>query len=130
MLKITPTKKISFKLDEDIILPVSENPIVFSADISYSLKGKLARLFFQPPYLHCQVTYANGVQENFRVIDKILRGGIFISPKVTTQAEAAGFFLNGGKHNLKVSKVRFWAKYGGGFCEKFKGHFEECLLPE
>lgn len=128
-LKSIAAKEITFKLDEDIILPVSENPVVFSADIEYSLKGKLARLFFQPPYLYCQVTYENGMQENFRVIDKILRGGIFISPKVTTQAEAAGFFLGGGKNNLKVRKVRFWAKYGSGFKERFNGKLKEYPLP-
>ncbi len=51
---------IKFKLNEDIQLPKSANPIRFSAKINYSLKGKLARLFFQPPYLYCLVTYENG----------------------------------------------------------------------
>lgn len=129
-LKTNTTKEITFKLDEDIILPVSENPVVFTANIEYSLKGKLARLFFQPPYLHCQITYENGRQENFRVIDKILKGGIFISPKVTTQTEAASFFLNGGKSNLKVRKIRFWAKYGSGFEQRFKGQLQEYAMPD
>lgn len=129
-LQSTVSKEVTFKLDEDIILPETENPLMFSADITYSTKGKLARLFFQPPYLHCQVTYENGVQENFRVIDKILRGGVFVSPKVTTQAEAAGFFLNGGKDNLKVRKIRFWAKYSSGFAESFKGRFQGYLLQK
>jgi hypothetical protein len=129
-LKEATTREVTFKLDEDILLPVSEKPIVFSADIAYSAKGKLARLFFQPPYLYCQVTYENGVQENFRVIDKILRGGVFVSPKVTTQAEAAGFFLHGGKNNLKIRKLRFWSKYSGGFATSFKGRMQEYLLPE
>jgi hypothetical protein len=129
-LKTVSTKELSFKLDEDISIPITSNPIVFSANVEYSTKGKIARLFFQPPYLHCQVTYENGKQENFRVIDKILRGGIFISPKVTTQSEAAGFFLHGGKKNLKVSKIRFWAKYGGGFGESFKGQLQEYTMPD
>lgn len=125
----TSTKEIAFKLEEDITLPETDMPLVFSADINYSLKGKLARLFFQPPYLYCQVTYENGNQENFRVIDKILKGGVFISPKVTTQSDAASFFLKGGKDNLKVRKIRFWAKYGGGFGDTFKGKFQEYKLP-
>lgn len=125
----TSSKEITFKLEEDITLPETDMPLVFSADINYSLKGKLARLFFQPPYLYCQVTYENGNQENFRVIDKILKGGVFISPKVTTQSDAASFFLKGGKDNLKVRKIRFWAKYGGGFGDTFKGKFQEYKLP-
>ena len=128
-LQQTTSKEITVKLDEDIILPTTDAPLVFSADINYSLKGKLARLFFQPPYLYCQVTYENGNQENFRVIDKILKGGIFISPKVITQSEAATFFLKGGKDNLKVRKIRFWAKYGGGFGDNFKGNFQAYKLP-
>jgi hypothetical protein len=129
-LKTVATKDITFKLDEDITLPVTNNPIVFSANIEYSLKGKLARLFFQPPYLHCLVTYENGRQENFRVIDKILKGGIFVSPKVTTQSEAASFFLNGGKSRQKIKTIRFWAKYSGGFGASFKGQLQEFIMPE
>lgn len=128
-MKVVSTKDIIFKLDEDIDLPVTDKPVIFSATIDYSLKGKLARLFFQPPYLHCLVTYENGRQENFRVIDKILKGGIFVSPKITTQAEAAAFFLNRSKNNQKIKKIRFWAKYGNGFGEHFKGQFQEYTMP-
>ncbi|WP_337045082.1 hypothetical protein [Emticicia sp. 17c] len=123
------TKEINFRLDEDITIPISENFIQFSADIAYSLKGKLARLVFQPPYLQCLVTYEDGRQENFRVIDKILRGGVFVSPKVTTQAEAANFFINKGKGNQRISKIRFWAKHKSGFQATFKGQFQEYIMP-
>ncbi|GAB3523752.1 hypothetical protein GCM10027442_50510 [Emticicia fontis] len=129
-LKTVNTKDITFKLDEDINLPDTDNPVVFSAQIDYSLKGKLARLFFQPPYLHCLVTYEDGKQENFRVIDKILKGGVFINQKVTTQSEAATFFLNKGRAHQKVKKIRFWAKYGKGFGESFKGQFQEFTMPD
>lgn len=119
---------IKFKLNEDIQLPKSVNPIRFSAKINYSTKGKLARLFFQPPYLYCLVTYENGRQENFRVIDKILRGGVFINQKITTQAEACNFFLNKGVDNQRVTKIRFWAKYTSGFDESFEGTFKELKI--
>lgn len=119
---------IKFKLNEDIQVPKSGNPIRFSTKINYSVKGKLARLFFQPPYLYCLVTYENGKQENFRVIDKILRGGIFINQKVTTQAEACNFFLNKGVDNQRVTKIRFWAKYTSGFEESFEGTFKESKI--
>lgn len=119
---------IKFKLNEDIQIPTSVNPIRFSANINYSSKGKLARLFFQPPYLYCLVTYENGSQENFRVIDKILRGGVFINQKVTTQAEACNFFLNKGVDNQRVTKIRFWAKYTSGFDESFEGTLKELKI--
>lgn len=121
---------VKFKLNEDIQIPKSANPIRFSAKINYSLKGKLARLLFQPPYLYCLVTYENGCQENFRVIDKILRGGIFINQKVTTQAEACNFFLNKGVDNQRVTKVRFWTKYDSGFEESFEGTLKAFKITE
>jgi hypothetical protein len=119
---------IKFKLNEDIQIPKSANPIRFSAKINYSAKGKLARLFFQPPYLYCSVTYENGLQENFRVIDKILRGGVFINQKVTTQVEACNFFLNKGVDNQRVTKIRFWTKYTSGFEESFEATFKELKI--
>lgn len=119
---------IKFKLNEEVQIPKSTNPIRFSAKINYSLKGKLARLFFQPPYLYCSVTYENGRQENFRVIDKILRGGVFINQKVTTQAEACNFFSNKGVDNQRVTKIRFWAKYTSGFEEGLEGTFKELKI--
>jgi hypothetical protein len=119
---------INFKLNEDIQIPKSANPIRFSSKINYSIKGKLARLIFQPPYLYCSVTYENGLQENFRVIDKILRGGVFINQKVTTQADACNFFLNKGVDNQRVTKIRFFTKYTSGFEESFEATFKELKI--
>lgn len=129
-LIIKELQNISFKLNEDISIPKSQNPIRFSANITYSLKGKLVRLIFQPPYLYCLVTYENGKQENFRVIDKILKGGVFINQKITTQAEASNFFLNKGVDNQRVIKIRFWAKYTSGFEDSFEGKFKEIKITE
>ena len=128
-LIINDLTKINAKLNQDILIPKSANPIRFSAKINYSLKGKLARLFFQPPYLYCLVTYENGRQENFRVIDKILRGGIFINQKLTTQAEACNFFLNKGVDNQGVTKIRFWAKHNSGFNENIEATLKEVAPP-
>jgi len=127
-LKYNDLSSINFKLNEDIQIPKSANPIRFSAKINYSIKGKLARLIFQPPYLYCSVTYENGLQENFRVIDKILRGGVFINQKVTTQADACNFFLNKGVDNQRVTKIRFLTKYTSGFEESFEATFKELKI--
>ena len=129
-LAIKELQKINFKLNEEISIPNSASPIRFSANINYSLKGKLARLFFQPPYLYCLVTYQNGKQQNFRVIDKILNGGIFINQKITTQAEASNFFRNKGVDNQGVTKIRFWSKYSSGFEKSFEGRFKEIEITK
>ncbi len=115
----------TFGLNKKIDVINSDKPIQFTANVEYSLWGKIARLLFQPPYLYCTVTYQNGVQENYRVIDKILRGGIIINRKVSTQAEVVSFFSNQNHKNLQVSNLRFWAKYELGFKSDFKGSFQE-----
>lgn len=129
-LTINNLQARNFKLNQEIEVPKSVNPIRFSAKINYSFKGKLARLLFQPPYLNCNVTYENGKQENFRVIDKILRGGIFINQKITTQAEASNFFQNKGVDNQRVTKIRFWAKFNSGFEQNFEATFKEIKISE
>jgi len=129
-LIISNIKNVKFKLNQDIEIPNSDNPIRFSAKIAYSLKGKLARLYFQPPYLYCSVTYQNGKQESFRVIDKILRGGVFINQKVSNHADVSNFFQNKGVDNQRVIKIRFWAKYNWGFEENFEGQFNEIKIKE
>ncbi|WP_394990022.1 hypothetical protein [Emticicia sp.] len=129
-LIVNELQSIKFKLNENILIPKSEYPIRFSANIEYGLKGKLARLIFQPPYLFCLVSYENGKQENFRVIDKIMKGGVFINQKVTTQAEASNFFRNKGVDNQRVTKIRFWTKYTSGFKYSFEGKFKEIHVTE
>jgi hypothetical protein len=119
---------IKFKLNDEIQIPKSANPVRFSAKINYSAIGKLARLLYQPPYLYCSVTYENGLQKNFRVINKILLGGVFINQKVTTQIEACNFFLNKGVDNQRVTKIRFWTKYTSGFEESFEATFKELKI--
>jgi hypothetical protein len=62
------------------------------------------------------------------VIDKILRGGVFINQKVTTQADACNFFLNKGVDNQRVTKIRFLTKYTSGFEESFEATFKELKI--
>lgn len=117
-------KLIPFQLNQEIEVPNVGQIMKFKANFKYSLVGKLARLVFQPPYLYCTATYEDGTQTSYRVIDKILKGGIIINPKVTTQAEAANFFINKGVGNKRVIKMKFWAKFEKGFEKNFEGSFE------
>jgi len=57
--------------DKFIPLPQKDIPYRMIANLEYSIWGKLCRLLFQPPYMYCTVYYADGTQQDFRVIDKI-----------------------------------------------------------
>lgn len=113
-LNISPFKIDKFELNKDYAIP--DNQLVWmNCDIEYSFLGKLCRLFFQPPYLFCEVTYQDGHKENFRAIDKILKGGVLVNRKITTQKELATFYNTQGAGNQKITSVKFWAKYPWGF---------------
>ncbi len=134
--KNNETKKLNYKLlkqkqfniNQDINVFKSDNPVQFVAKVEYSFWGKIARLFFQPPYLYCLVSYENGSQANYRVIDKILKGGIIVNSKVNTQSEAVSFFNSRINQNLRVTKIKFWTKYQWGFKSNFEGRFDEIVV--
>jgi hypothetical protein len=117
-----------FTINQEITITESDKPILFTANIEYSFWGKISRLLFQPPYLYCTLSYDNGSQETYRVIDKILKGGIIVNRKVSNQGEATSFFSNQNHKNLRVAKIRFWAKYQWGFKSDFEGKTEEISI--
>ncbi len=117
-----------FKLNEEIDVANSDNPVQFSANVEYSFWGKIARLFFQPPYLFCTVTHEDGSQDTFRAVDKILKGGIVVNRRIGTQAEVTSFFGGQNQRNLRVTKIRFWAMYQWGFKPDFEGRFDEIIV--
>jgi hypothetical protein len=103
----------------DIIEIPKDSLVQLKLDVQYSTLGKLCRLVFQPPYLYCEVTYEDGKKENFRVIDKILKGGILINRKVTTNKDLSTFYSTKGKKNQHITKIQFWTKYAWGFEDSF-----------
>jgi hypothetical protein len=109
-------KKIHHKivLNKKIIIP-NRNIIQFFGHIQYSIGGKLARLFFQPPYLYCKVTYQDGEVQNFRVVNQILEAGVVINKKVTTHQELYDFYSSKGTLNKNVSHIVFYSKFDWGF---------------
>ncbi len=116
-----------FSLNEAIEIP-KDDLIQLKIDVKYSLWGRLSRLFFQPPYLYCEVTYQNGKKENFRVIDKILKGGILVNRKVTTHKDLATFYTSRGVDNERITQIQFWAKYQWGFEPKIQGNFNKISI--
>lgn len=104
------------ELNELIKVPTAEN-LWLKADISYSNWGKLARLFYQPPYLRCTLYYEDGQSSDFRIPPPILAGGVPISEELTTHEQLKRYFLH--LPNRKIKSVKFWAKQSAGF----KGDF-------
>ncbi len=120
--------KSTFRFGEEIKISHSDKPVQMNINIEYSFLGKIIRLFFQPPYFYCNVTYKNGSKIRYRVIDKILKGGVLINKKVNTNADALAFFSNQNHKNLQVSSISFYTRFKWGFKPNFDGVFKEIIV--
>jgi hypothetical protein len=97
--------------DQYIPLPQKSAPYRMVANLEYSVWGKLCRLLFQPPYMYCTIYYADGTQKEFRVIDKILKGGVIVNKRVTTQNELLSFYMHGGEKSTNVAGIKFHTRF-------------------
>jgi len=97
--------------DQYIPLPQKNAPYRMVANLEYSIWGKLCRLIFQPPYMYCTIYYADGSQKEFRVIDKILKGGVIVNKRVTTQQELLTFYTHQGEKNTNVLGIKFHTRF-------------------
>lgn len=112
------------QLGTEIVIPRTDDAIVyFNADVHYSFFGKIARLFFQPPYLRCKVIYEDATEGHFRIPPPILKGGILASEGVTTESDFLRF-VNAGT-NKKIKSLTFWSKYTWGFKSNFDYSLEK-----
>ncbi|NBA85053.1 hypothetical protein GVN16_04740 [Emticicia sp. CRIBPO] len=112
-------------LNEELYIPTRAKLIYLKADVQYSILGKLARLFFQPPYLKCEVNYADGQHKTYRIPPSILRGGVLANRKVTTNKEFAEFNIYKGTINTEIVSMRFFSNQSWGFEREFKVSLEE-----
>ncbi len=121
-------KKTTFYLtiNEEYIVPESDQLLYLYANVKYNLMGKLLRIFSQPPPLMVRIKYNDGTEEVYRAILPILKTGVLINKKITTTAEAAGFFFNQGRNNTKIVGIKFEAGYG--FEKNIEAYLEEIRL--
>ncbi|WP_341226532.1 hypothetical protein [uncultured Arcticibacterium sp.] len=108
----------------EISIPETSDGLIYlNADVHYSFFGKIARLFFQPPYLRCKVIYQDQTEDYFRIPPPILKGGILASEKVTSENDFLRFATEGT--NKKIKSLTFWSKYTWGFESNFDYSLEK-----
>lgn len=112
-------------LNEELYIPTRAKLIYLKADVKYNILGKLARLFFQPPYLKCEVNYDDGQRKAYRIPPSILRGGILANRKVSTNKEFAEFNIYKGTTSVEVVSIRFFSDQSWGFEQEFNVSLEE-----
>lgn len=127
-MTIQTIKKITIPLtiNEEYVVTDSKQLLYVYADVKYNLIGKFLRVFFQPPPLMVRMKYNDGTEEKYRAIVPILKTGVLINKKITTNVEAAAFFYNQGRNNKKIVSLTFEAGYG--FEKNIKADMEEIRL--
>jgi hypothetical protein len=113
------------ELKEGIAVPICSDPLYLKANLVYSLKGKIARLFFQPPYLMATLTYSNGKKQDFRIPPPILKSGVLINKKVVNQEEFVSYQLFKGLENENIVSIKMWINGNWGMNESFDYVFEK-----
>ncbi len=111
-------------IDMGIEVPVTSEPLYLHADVSYNFFGKISRLFFQPPYLRCLVSYEDGQEESFRIPPPILKGGILVNERVVSNDEF-NRFAQKIVGNKRVKSIKLWSKSAWGFNKTYSYHFEK-----
>lgn len=111
--------------NELITIQSNQNPIFIKANVSYSFLGKIARLFFQPPYLYANLLYKNGQKETFRIPPPILKGGVLINKKVSNSQDFVNYQIFKGKKSIDVQSISFEKRFSWGFDSEISYSIEE-----
>ncbi len=76
-------------------------------DARLNLWGHLMRLVFQPPYLYVRVHYVDGQERRYRVVEPVLRSGIWTGVRVETQDDLRRYYQSGGRDNVPMDWMEF-----------------------
>ena len=102
-------------LNSWVTVPHSPNLLYMQMDCGLTLPGSIRRLFYQPPGVGMELLYEDGVTQTCRIILPVMKSGVPINRKVTTEQEAFEFFRSGGSRSkstdsFKILADPFWVK--------------------
>jgi hypothetical protein len=107
------------RLNEEIPLKQTDDLLMMSFDIQYSLPGKLMRTLYQPPPLYVTVTFDNGDQETFKAIKSVVNGEVQVNKFFKKTGQAVSFFGGPGTPDKEAVSIRFHSPEAWGFVPNF-----------
>jgi hypothetical protein len=87
---ITRTMYLGDKIEMPIV--ASNQAIQVRFDVQYSLAGTILSMLYHPPELRMLFELPAGELRDFRVLRRILNGGVWMSPYVDNQEDGRSFF--------------------------------------
>lgn len=95
------------RLGETVPLPQSSYPLLAEIDISPTLIGRLASLFYKPDKLDVIIDTEDGMRKTYRIIAGMARSGFVISPLVENTEDFLFLFADAAYWNGKrVKSIR------------------------
>ncbi|WP_171058809.1 hypothetical protein [Brucella haematophila] len=111
----TRGEPIHARLNEEVRLPDTAEPIVASIKMKPTGFGKLLDMLYRSPLTELVVSYTNGSVETYRIIPGMVSEGLMVSPLVKTPSDyllvSTGHLEVGALQKAKSLKVR--AGFGG-----------------
>jgi hypothetical protein len=99
--KLISDTLISF--NKKYFLPKTENLIYLSAELEYSILGKLLAILYQPPIVFIKLFYEDGVTGTYRLVVPEMEHGVIINKKLITNSDAYLLFRYQGKRNENIT---------------------------
>ena len=113
-LKFNSVKLGRLELGKRIQLPRSPR-VLLQVDARLNLWGRMMRLILQPPYLYVRLHYVDGQDRRYRVIEPILRTGVWAGVRVETQDDLRRFYLSEGEDNVPLEWMEFSSNVPGAW---------------
>ena len=126
----TPGPAGMARLGEFIELPPSDSLQFITADIQYSLLGKLARFFYQPRLLWVTVEFEDGETRRYRAVKTMVNDQALVDPFVETLDDAEVYLESLGRDSRRVARVRFETDSPRAFAPEFTYQITQYAVPE
>jgi len=84
-------------------IPKTNNLIYLSADIKYSVWGKLLKFLYQPPIIYIKLFFEDGLTDTYRIVVPEIKHGVIINKKIITQEDAYLLFKYQGRKNENIT---------------------------
>jgi len=127
-LSAESSPEVSTQLGEYIELDETDTLQYMTANIEYSLPGRLIRFFFQPPPLEVTVQFENGKEQSYRAVKTIVNGEVLVNRFIDSLDSAEGYFGSGGQAGEPVARIKFDSPKGWGFQPEYTYRFKYVII--
>ncbi|MCB0199245.1 MAG: hypothetical protein KDI03_04160 [Anaerolineae bacterium] len=126
----TPGATGTARLGEFIDLEPTDALQFITADIEYSLRGKVERFLYQPKLLWVTLEFEDGETRTYRAVKTMVNDQALVDPFVETLDDAQVYLESLGRDGRRVKRVRFETDLPRAFQPEFTYHITQVVVQE